>query len=151
MAYVKDEPGDLDAGSVDSPSLRIGFVQLARDAGALSGLPLALATRSAVHLFAGESAIASSLLEEVVAVNEATGASLARYVGLAHVTFRGREAEVTPLIEAATKELVRRGDGQGLRFIHWATAVLYNGLARYDDAIAELRRRGRPDGRRPHR
>ena len=96
------------------------FVQLARDAGALSVLPLALATRSVVRLFAGEFAMASSLLEEVVAVNEATGASLAPYVGLAHVAFQGREAEATPLIEAATKELVRRGDGQGLRFIHWA-------------------------------
>ena len=106
------------------------FVQLARDAGALSVLPLALANRSAMRLFAGEYATASSLLEEAVAVNEATGASLAPYVGLAHVAFQGREAEATPLIEVATKELVRRGDGQGLRFIHWATAVLYNGLGR---------------------
>ena len=79
------------------------FVQLARDAGALSVLPLALANRSAMRLFAGEFDVAFSLLEEVAAVNEATGASLAPYVGLAHVTFRGREAEATPLIEAATK------------------------------------------------
>jgi DNA-binding CsgD family transcriptional regulator len=118
------------------------LVQLARDAGALSVLPLALATRSAVRLFAGEFAMSASLLEEVVAVNEATGASLAPYVGLAHVTFQGREAEVTPLIEAATKELVRRGDGQGLRFIHWATAVLYNGLGRYEEALAAAQQAG---------
>ena len=112
------------------------FVQLARDAGALSVLPLALATRSGVRLFAGELAMSSPLLDEVVAVNEATGASLAPYVGLAHVTFRGREAEATPLIEAATSELVRRGDGQGLRFMHWVTAVLCNGLGRYEEALA---------------
>jgi DNA-binding CsgD family transcriptional regulator len=118
------------------------LVQLARDAGALSVLPLALATRSAVRLFAGEFAMSASLLEEVVAVNEATGASLAPYVGLAHVTFQGREAEVTPLIEAATKELVRRGDGQGLRFIHWTTAVLYNGLGRYEEALAAAQQAG---------
>jgi DNA-binding CsgD family transcriptional regulator len=118
------------------------LVQLARDAGALSVLPLALATRSAVRLFAGEFAMSASLLEEVVAVNEATGASLAPYVGLAHVTFQGREAEVTPRIEAATKELVRRGDGQGLRFIHWATAVLYNGLGRYEEALAAAQQAG---------
>ncbi|MEA2160967.1 MAG: hypothetical protein QOD66_3347, partial [Solirubrobacteraceae bacterium] len=43
------------------------FVQLARDAGALSVLPLALTTRSAVHVFAGEFAMASSLHAEVVA------------------------------------------------------------------------------------
>ena len=118
------------------------FVQLARDAGALSVLPLALATRSVVPLFAGELAVAFSLLEEVVAVNEATGASLAPYVGLAHVTFRGREAEVSPLIEAATRELVRRGDGRGLRFIHWVTAVLHNGLGRYEEAFAAAQQAG---------
>jgi DNA-binding CsgD family transcriptional regulator len=118
------------------------FVQLARDAGALSVLPLALANRSAMRLFAGEFAVASSLLEEVVAVNEATGASLAPYVGLAHVTFQGREAEATPRIEVATKELVRRGDGKGLRLIHWATAVLYNGLGRYEEALAAAQQAG---------
>ena len=86
--------------------------------------------------------MAFSLLEEVVAVNEATGASLAPYVGLAHVTFQGREAEATPLIEAATTELVRRGDGQGLRFIHWVTAVLDNGLGRYEEALAAAQQAG---------
>jgi DNA-binding CsgD family transcriptional regulator len=118
------------------------FVQLARDAGALSVLPLALATRSVVPLFAGELAVAFSLLDEVVAVNEATGASLAPYVGLAHVTLQGREAEATPLIEAATREIVRRGDRQGLRFIHWVTAVLDNGLGRYEEALVAAQQAG---------
>jgi DNA-binding CsgD family transcriptional regulator len=118
------------------------FVQLAREAGALSGLPLALATRSVVPLFAGELAVAFSQLDEVVAINETTGASLAPYVGLAHVTFRGREAEATPLIDAATREIVRRGDRQGLRFIHWVTAVLDNGLGRYQEALVAARQAG---------
>ncbi|HEY2436681.1 MAG TPA: LuxR C-terminal-related transcriptional regulator, partial [Solirubrobacteraceae bacterium] len=117
------------------------FVQLARDAGALSLLPLALATRSAVPLFAGEPAVAATLLEEVVAVNEATGASLAPYVGLAHIAFQGRQGEAAQLIEAARTEVVRRGEGQGgLTFIHWVTAVLDNGLGRYEQALAAARR-----------
>ncbi|HEX4690857.1 MAG TPA: AAA family ATPase, partial [Solirubrobacteraceae bacterium] len=129
-----------DDGAWDDLSGR--FVQLAREAGALSGLPLALATRSVVPLFAGELAVAFSQLDEVVAINEATGASLAPYVGLAHVTFRGREAEATPLIGAATREIVRRGDRQGLRFIHWVTAVLDNGLGRYQEALVAARQAG---------
>ena len=72
------------------------FVQLARDAGALSVLPVALATRSAVQLFAGELALAFSLLDEVAAVNEATGASLAPYVGLAHVSLPGPRSRGHP-------------------------------------------------------
>jgi DNA-binding CsgD family transcriptional regulator len=112
------------------------FVQLARDAGALSVLPLALTTRSAVQVFAGEFAIASLLHEEVVAINEAMGVSLAPYAPLARVTFQGREAEAAPLIEAATTEIMRRGEGHGPTFIHWLTAVLYNGLGRYEEALA---------------
>ncbi len=118
------------------------FVGLARDAGALSVLPLALTTRSGAHLFAGEFAMASSLLEEVEAVNEATGASLAPYIALALVTFQGRDAEAAPLIEAATREVVRRGEGQGLTFIHWVTAVLHNGRGRYEEALAAAQRAG---------
>ena len=123
-------------------ALSARFVQLARDAGALSVLPLALTTRSGMQLFAGEFAMASSLLDEVAAVNEATGASLAPYAGLAQVAFQGREAEAAQLIEAATRELVRRGEGQGLTFIHWATAVLHNGLGRYEEALAAAQQAG---------
>jgi DNA-binding CsgD family transcriptional regulator len=112
------------------------FVQLARDAGALSVLPLALTTRSGVQVLAGDFAIASSLVDEVAAVNEATGASLAPYAALTLAAFRGREAEAARRIEAATRELVRRGEGQGLAFIHWVTAVLHNGLGRYEEALA---------------
>ena len=112
------------------------FVQLARDSGALSVLPLALTTRTGEHLFAGQLAMASSLVDELVAVNEATGASLGPIAALTLAAFQGHEAEAAPLIETATNELARRGEGQGLTFIHWATAVLHNGLGRYEEALA---------------
>ena len=112
------------------------FVQLARGAGALSVLPLALTTHSDVKVFAGELATATSLQEEVVAVNEATGSRVAPHAWLSRVAFQGREDEAAPLIEAAKREILRRGEGPELTFIHWVTAVLYNGLGRYDDALA---------------
>jgi DNA-binding CsgD family transcriptional regulator len=116
------------------------FVGLARDAGALSGLPLALAIRSASQLFAGEFAMGASLLDEAAAVSDVTGATLASSVGLAHVAFHGREAEAARRIEATTREFARRGEGQGgLAFVHWVTAVLYNGLGRYEEALAAAR------------
>jgi DNA-binding CsgD family transcriptional regulator len=112
------------------------LVQVARDAGELSVLPMALMTRSGVHVFAGEFAIAASLHEELTAVNEATGSTVAPYTWLAALGFRGREAEAARPIETARSEVVRRGEGQGHVFIHWVTAVLYNGLGRYHDALA---------------
>jgi DNA-binding CsgD family transcriptional regulator len=110
--------------------------QLAIDAGALSVLPIALSTRVGVHLFAGELAVAASLVEEVEAATEVTGSSIAPYGALGLAAFRGREAEASELIEAGTKEVVRRGEGEGLTFLQWAAGVLHNGLGRCEDALA---------------
>jgi DNA-binding CsgD family transcriptional regulator len=111
------------------------FVSLAREAGALSVLPLALTTRIGVDLFAGRFAIVSALLDEVAAVNAAIGASLEAYGAPALAAFQGR-AEAVQLIETFTNEVVRRGEGQGLTFIHWAAAVLHNGQGRYEEALS---------------
>ena len=126
-----------DYESWDVLSARL--VQLALDAGALNALPIALSTRAGVHLFAGELAMAGSLVEEVDAVNQLTASSIAPYGALGLAVFRGGEAEAVEMIEAGTTEVLRRGEGEGLTFVQWATAVLYNGLARYEDALAAAR------------
>jgi hypothetical protein len=50
--------------------------------------------------------------------------------------WRGREAEATQLITALTPEMAARGEGQWLTAAAWATAVLHNGLGRYEQALA---------------
>jgi DNA-binding CsgD family transcriptional regulator len=117
-------------------------VELARDAGALTVLPVALIWRIAVHLNAGELAAASSLIEETEALTEATGSHLAPYGALWLAVWRGREAEAAELSEATTREVVRRGEGLELTVVQYATAVLYNGLGRYEDALAAAQRAG---------
>ena len=129
-----------DDESWDVLSARL--LQLARDAGALSVLPLALNTRAGVEIYAGRFAMVSSLLDEMAAANAVTGAVLAPYVGLARATFQGREAEAARLIETATNELMSRGESQGLTFIQFATAILHNGLGRYEEALATTRHAG---------
>ncbi len=123
-----------DYGSWDLLSAR--RVELARAAGALTALPIAFNTRVGVHLFAGEFDVAASLVAEVESVSEATGSSIAPYAALELAALRGREAEALELIEAATKDAERRGEGGGLSFVRWATAVLGNGLGRYEQALA---------------
>jgi hypothetical protein len=88
-------------------------VELAREAGALAVLPIALNTRIGVHLAAGEFAAAGSLLEEVRAISDATSTHLAPYVGLALAAFRSREAEASHLIEATMKEVLPRARASG--------------------------------------
>jgi DNA-binding CsgD family transcriptional regulator len=115
-------------------------VQLARDAGALTVLPIALSSRLGVHHWAGELAVAASLVEEVEAVAEATGTRVAVYGALPLAAWKGREAEASELIEATMKEVVPRGEGMGLAITEWAAALLYNGLGRYEDALAAAQR-----------
>ena len=111
-------------------------VQLARDAGALTELPIALVTRIGLHLIAGEFAAAASLVDELAAILEATGSYLAPYGAVFLAAWCGHEAEASELIEASMSEVVARGEGLGLSSIEWASAMLYNGLGRYEDARA---------------
>jgi DNA-binding CsgD family transcriptional regulator len=116
-------------------------VRLAREAGALAVLPSALSTRIAVEVFAGDLAVAASLVDEVQALTAATGTHLEFYVGLAVAAWRGREAYGDELIEPHIG-VVSRGEGMGVSVIQWAGAVLYNGLRRFDDAVAAARHAG---------
>jgi hypothetical protein len=49
---------------------------------------------------------------------------------------RGREAEAVELIERCTQEAIERGEEKALSLSQWATASLYSGLGRYEDALA---------------
>ena len=121
-------------------ALSVRHVQLAREAGALSELPLALVTRAYMLVFAGELTAAATLAEEAQAVKEATGSGLAPYAGLALAAFRGDQAGVAALVETTKDDVTRRGEGVGITFAEWASAVLGNGLGRYHDALAAARR-----------
>jgi DNA-binding CsgD family transcriptional regulator len=111
-------------------------IQAARDAGALTVLPLSLGTRAALHLFSGNLALAASVVEQVEAVADAIGNRPASYSALTVAAFRGREGDARQLIDVSTKDFASRGDGLGLTIALWATAVLNNALARYQDAFA---------------
>jgi DNA-binding CsgD family transcriptional regulator len=113
---------------------------LARDAGALIALPIAFNTRAGVHLFAGEFTKAASMVAQAESVTEATGSSIAPYGAVSLAVFRGREAEAAHLIQAATDDVRRRGEGGALSFVQWAAAVLCNSLGRYEEALAAAQR-----------
>jgi DNA-binding CsgD family transcriptional regulator len=115
-------------------------VTLARDAGALIALPIALSTHAGVHLFAGEFTEAASLVAQAESVAEATGSSLAPYGVLALAVFRGQQAHAAELIQIATDDVGRRGEGGALSAVQWAAAVLYNSLGRYEEALAAAQR-----------
>jgi DNA-binding CsgD family transcriptional regulator len=118
-------------------ALTMRQVRAARDAGALAELPFALSTRVGVCLFGGEVEAAASLVDEASVLAEATdGRIIPPYGELTVAAFRGREDEPTAAVASRTEGFRRDGEGMGLTLSLWATAVLCNGLARYDDAFA---------------
>jgi hypothetical protein len=110
--------------------------QLASETGALGLLPLGLSLKIAVCGFTGELAAAAQLIDDVRATVEATGIDLPPYAPLLLAAWRGEEHETIAGAEAIAADARARGMGLGLTVIHWAQAVLYNGLGRYDDALA---------------
>ena len=116
------------------------FVELARDAGAFTMLPHALAMRAGRHLFAGELDAAARLLEEELATTKAMGLARTAYVSVALPAWQGREMETRRQIDATTSHAVELGEGQWLTLVEWASSVLYNGLRRYEDAMLAAER-----------
>jgi DNA-binding CsgD family transcriptional regulator len=114
-------------------------VRVARDIGDLSALPLALNSLALAHLFAGERAAAIALVGELQAIEEVTGAAGPPYSAFALAAWRGDEAAAARLIETSLADVLARGEDSGVIVTHWAQAVLLNGLARYQDAVAAAR------------
>jgi DNA-binding CsgD family transcriptional regulator len=110
-------------------------VELAREAGAFSELPLAVRSRILLHAHAGELEQGAALVAEAQAVADATGIQLGPYGALGVAAWRGREAEATELIQATMDGVTSRGEGRGVTS-QYAAALLYNGLGHYDKALA---------------
>jgi DNA-binding CsgD family transcriptional regulator len=114
-------------------------LERARDTGALTAMPLVLSTLSYIHAISGELGAAEALLDEIKAATEATGIPSHRYVALWVAALRGREAEFSELMDSTVSEAVARGEGFALAITEQVSAVLNNGLGRYDVALAAVR------------
>jgi DNA-binding CsgD family transcriptional regulator len=111
-------------------------VQLARDAGALTILPYALSYRAIVDVHGGEFAAASGLVDEANAIAAETGNPPLEYASLALAGWRGQEDRALERFEVARQDARRRGEGIAITTASFSTAVLYNGLGRYEEALA---------------
>jgi DNA-binding NarL/FixJ family response regulator len=111
----------------------------ARAAGAYAPLSIALHGQGLVVTWSGNLEAAAIPIAEAAAVTEVTGTRITPYGAVLLAAFRGREAEATAVIETTIEHAKAGGDGLGIQFARWARAILYNGLGRYDDALAAAR------------
>jgi DNA-binding CsgD family transcriptional regulator len=111
-------------------------VELAREAGALGVLPIALNHLAHVRCLEGDLDAASALLDEADAIAVATGTEPLAFGRLSLAGLRGIEVEALAVFEATVPPAIARGgEGFVLTFSEHARAVLYNGLGRYDEAL----------------
>jgi DNA-binding CsgD family transcriptional regulator len=114
-------------------------VLLARQAGALDQLPVDLGALSMSASWRGDLAGAASLIAESDAVCQATGSRAAPYAAMMLAALRGDQAAANPLIEATIAEATAGGQGLAVTYARWTGSILYNGLGRYDEALAAAR------------
>jgi ATP/maltotriose-dependent transcriptional regulator MalT len=114
-------------------------VQLARDAGAIALLPLYLSQLGIALPWMGDFAGAASLVAETDSVAAATGSRIAPLTLLRLLTLQGREAEASAAIASVIEQAAVGGQGLAVAWAHWGAAVLYNGLARYEEAASAAR------------
>jgi tetratricopeptide (TPR) repeat protein len=114
--------------------------QIVRDAGALAELPVYLSALALDKAWSGDFASASLLIAESDRVADVSGGRILSYAQLGLWALQGREAEASELIERTVAEAEAAGAGEAAKMAHWAAAVMFNGFARYDQAVAASRR-----------
>ena len=99
--------------------------RLAREAGALTMLPVALTYLAGVRMFGGEFATASALLEEADAITAATGNAGLVYGWIVLGAWRGAEDEGLQRINAGLRkrDRARRGTSAGARGLRHRRAL----------------------------
>ncbi|WP_328833987.1 AAA family ATPase [Streptomyces sp. NBC_00252] len=114
-------------------------VRLARDIGALGTLPPALIYAGGVHIHYGDFAEAARMIDEADAIAAATGHAPHKYAALVLAAWRGEADVVADIVEEARESAVRRGEVSLLGAMGYIQGVLFNGLARYEEAMEAAR------------
>ena len=115
------------------------LVRLVRDAGVLAQLPLHLASLALSTSWTGDLAGVAWLIAEAESVAAATGTAFAPFTLMRLRALQGRAVEAAALISETIEHASFGGQGIAATNAHWAAAVLYNGLARYDEAASAAR------------
>ena len=121
----------------------VRLLQSAREAGLLVDLPIWVQANAIQAVWRGEFTAAGSLIAEADAITEATGSGFARYAAVMLATFRGAEAEARSVVDAVITDARATGQGVGIQWSQWVSAILDNGLGRYESALAEAQQASR--------
>jgi len=112
-------------------------LQSAREAGLLVDLPIWVQATAVQAVWRGDFTAAAALIAEADAITQATGSGFTRYAAVMLASFRGAEAEARPVVDMVLNDAWATGQGAGIQWSQWVSAILDNGLGRYESALAE--------------
>jgi DNA-binding CsgD family transcriptional regulator len=121
------------------------YVLIARGAGALGVLPIALMHLALLLVFEGKLDTAEALVEEIDSILDATASRRISIPKLMLAACQGDEARASQLIDEAQRDAIARGEGFVLTFAEQARAVLHNALGHYDTALDNAQRASAQD------
>jgi DNA-binding CsgD family transcriptional regulator len=118
-------------------AIEVRQLQACREAGLLAQLVIYVNSMAILTTWHGDFAAAASLVAEAEAIAAATGTHFAPFAAVWLAGFRGTETEATPLIEAVIEDSRAAGQGLGVQAPQRVSAVLSNGLGRYETALVQ--------------
>jgi DNA-binding CsgD family transcriptional regulator len=121
-------------------ALSARYVQIARDAGALTVLPVALEFQGALRAYTGEFSTAWAVLQEASALATATGSPPVSDALLLLAAWSEKPEPALERIRLELAEAAGRGEESTISFAEYAAAVVYNGLGRYELGLAAAQR-----------
>jgi DNA-binding CsgD family transcriptional regulator/tetratricopeptide (TPR) repeat protein len=110
------------------------LVEVVRQAGALAELPLHFYSLGIATTWTGDLAGAAALAAEADSIATAIGSHFPPFTLLRLQSLQGHEAETSALIAGVIRQTAASGETTSATPAHWAASVLYNGLARYEEA-----------------
>jgi DNA-binding CsgD family transcriptional regulator len=115
-------------------AISLRLVKVVRQAGALAELPLNLYSLGVAITWIGDFAGAAAIAAEADSIAAATGSHFPPFTLLRLQSLQGREAETSALIAGVIRQTSALGETMSAAPAHWAAAVMYNGITRYEDA-----------------
>ncbi|MEU7838687.1 AAA family ATPase [Nonomuraea sp. NPDC049129] len=113
-------------------------VELAREAGALTFLPLALNFQAVAATYAGRFTAASAMTEQAHALTEAIAGAFVPYAAIVLAAHQGDRGRARALFEQSMRAAAD-GAGGFVTIVEYATSVLHNGLGEHAAALAPAR------------
>ena len=115
-------------------------VELARAAGVMSVLPIALSLQMVAQTLAGDLDAAKASCDEIDALRAVMGHPVPPFGRMFLAAYRGDVDETTTFARQIRVDGEARGEGYAVSAANFAEAIVYNGAGRYREAVAAARR-----------